>query len=1118
VIQHRRTDSSASPEHAPWLAMHVERTVFCALWTSGADTTLDGIFRVQALRRGADDGRVEAFDSLCNPFAEGDDDPATQARMARELGIAREDLGRAPRAPDVWRALEEFIGDRPVIASDCDAFEAWRAHFGAAPRGALATGPAEIAALLFPGRLGHRREALGPRACDALELRAALAELVERFLDQPEDALRLCASGYVRAARALAEHEERAAGRLLYTLSLVDRPDAWKDANEPCLAPAGRLAPLLAHELPLDDLLETLRPRCAREHERWSGAENLPPDRDEPLAFDAQDRAMLDDVFAKHLPAAFAAEHGASSYRAGQHAVARAVADVLGSRQLLLVHAPTGTGKTLAYLVPAMLWARRHAVRIGVATYTRALQEQAMDREVPRALAALARAGIASGLRISVLKGRENYLCWRALKLAVPAEDDGGEAWLAWTALALFAVTDLDGDLDRLPSVAPLPLDDSAEYSRSWSALARHVRATTACCTHRDDRETCAAEIARRRAEKSHVVISNQAFVLARQEFFKHIVFDECEHLHDQAHSAWSHLVGMRSIRGALGRLHQGARTGSRGLLDRLARALVDTGPSHDALARATGACSDASVALGRLEAEAERFLAWREEKLHERSERDAHSLLREYVEGAESEGLVESRRRFAQCGYLLDSTLAELAERLDAMPMRGLARSRRSLEILRADLAEILLAIEAWIPLDEGRPVFRPRTFYDVERDARGDIVLASRVLLPNEFLGRQYHPSLSTGVFLSATTWLQESFEPARAYLGLDRAAKPDPEEDRPPCVVRTFRAPDVFDYGRVLVAVPRDVPSVVADKDAFLDHVRRFVAYLGERTRGRMLVLFTNAQDAVRVGEELTGFFRARRIPLWFQNMEGSAKEELSELFRSRIDSVLLGVDTFWYGADFPGETLEYLVIVKLPYGVPDRYHHAQCAALGAGEQRRRIYLPRALAKFRQGFGRLMRRESDRGCVFILDGRVLEPRHRFYLKELPIAHGLESAGARGPDAAACARFVRGDTDRCIREALEHMGLSDDLRRRGLEWSFASSTPPPGEHGERAPSSSEHNEPANDELDSTRTSRPRPLDKRREHPPDKGREHPPDRGREHPLDKRREHPLDIPLEDLPF
>ncbi|MFN9938628.1 MAG: DEAD/DEAH box helicase, partial [bacterium] len=87
-----------------------------------------------------------------------------------------------------------------------------------------------------------------------------------------------------------------------------------------------------------------------------------------------------------------------------------------------MVHAPTGTGKTLAYLVPALLWAARNEVRVGLATYTRALQEQAWDKEVPRALRALRAAGVEPMPRVAVLKGRETYLCWRALRHATPED------------------------------------------------------------------------------------------------------------------------------------------------------------------------------------------------------------------------------------------------------------------------------------------------------------------------------------------------------------------------------------------------------------------------------------------------------------------------------------------------------------------------------------------------------------------------------------------------------------------------------------------------------------------------------------------------------------------------
>ena len=198
----------------------------------------------------------------------------------------------------------------------------------------------------------------------------------------------------------------------------------------------------------------------------------------------------------------------------------------------------------------------------------------------------------------------------------------------------------------------------------------------------------------------------------------------------------------------------------------------------------------------------------------------------------------------------------------------------------------------------------------------------------------------------------------------------------------------------------------------------------------------MLFTSADDCRKVGARLEPFFAERHLPLWYQGMPGAEKEELGELFRSRTDSVLLGLDTFWYGADFPGETLEYLVIVKLPYGVPDGYHHAQCASMGSGDQRRAIYMPRALSKFRQGFGRLMRKITDRGCVFVLDSRVLEPRHRSFLRELPLAEPSLTASDEEPTGA---RFVRGDTDDCVREALAHMGMLEDVRLRELDTPFA-------------------------------------------------------------------------------
>jgi ATP-dependent DNA helicase DinG len=751
----------------------------------------------------------------------------------------------------------------------------------------------------------------------------------------------------------------------------------------------------------------------------------------------SDDRQLVDEVFQVHLPRSIAERTGAVvRVRSGQHGVASAIAESFGARELLLVHAPTGTGKTLAYLIPTLLWSLRNGVRVGVATYTRALQEQAYGRDVPLALDALRRAGITDVPRVCQLKGRANYLCWRALRLQAPTGREDAAELLAWTQLTLFALIDEEGDLDRLQRRLPLLDRSEVDGTAALSRIMRLVRAESGCCAFAADRRTCAADRARKRAEHAHLVITNQAYAMARREMFRHLVIDECEHLHDVAHAAYSHAVSLRELRELLARLHRpGAR---RTPLVRVAQFAVHASPAWAAAQAAIQAREDAGVALDRLGVAIQGYRLWREDREPERDPADAHSLFREYALTDEADPLREAQSALAGALNELAASLALLAEHLEELPTRGVMRIRRSLDVQRIELGESLAGVEAWIPRNaEGQVEFRLETFYDLESTPSGDDRLLARVLLPHEYLGRRYFPDLHGAVLISATTWLQGGFDAQARFLGVARATQPAEDEGREPCRLRTFRAPEAFDYRQVLLALPRDAPDVRESKLAYLDWVARFLGYLGERTHGRLLALFTNAEDVLFVGRALAPFFAARRIAFWYQGQDGAAKEELSDLFRLHTDSVLLGLDTFWYGADFPGPTLEYLVIVRLPYGVPDRYHHAQCAALGPALQRKHIYLPRALAKFRQGFGRLMRTESDRGVVFVLDGRLLDPRHRAFLRELPVQSLMEHTGEGSNDRRA--RWFAGDTDRCVHEALAHMDVLAEMRARGLERPFA-------------------------------------------------------------------------------
>jgi len=1048
-------------------AASLEGLCVAALWTTGPDTTSDYPVKFAAMRR-TPAGDWEFFEELCAaPDGSPDEIEEHAASVAADFGID-EPAWRAGRPlTEIWPDFRAFLGSGPVLVAEGDAFESWVEHLagevGVSPP---TLGLDEIARLFAPGPLAARGAALvheltpdteapSARAIAPPEIWFAFDQLARRPATMPRLAREVARIGYTRAATGLEAHDPDAAARIALALALYAFPERWAPdtgAPRPLATPVHRL------ETELRDPLDDLRPEWTRRARQWATAPSLPPRLEDPTPFPDEDHALLDCIFETHLPGLFGQAGGHSNpgeYRASQHQAATEVARTLGCEELLAVHAPTGTGKTLAYLVPALLWARRHGVRVGVATYTRSLQSQAMEHEVPRALSALALAGVTEGFRVSILKGRANYLCWRALCSWTPEADDAPEAWLAWTNLVVFSQTDADGDLDRFQRRAPVRVHSSGSYQDQVREGLRRVAAQSGCCTHRDDRATCGAENARRRSERSHVVLTNHSFALARQEFFKHIVFDECEHLHEVAHNAWSHSMSLRKSRDMLDRIgdtsgisrpgvrsrkprKRGRKRGASTPLERLRRELIPGTAFHETLDRAREELQLTARALEDLEEEVRELDEWRTRARRERGERETHTLLRDYMNLPEALPLIDARRRFGAGCSDLDATLSEIAERVDSAPIRSARSVRRSMDLARADLTSLSNEIQAWLPLSDGRPSYRPETFYDVETDTRGRRSLVARVLLPAEYLGRNYYPGLKSAIFISATTWLQSGFDSALAYLGLDRAAAPDPDEQRDGCKVRTFRAPEVFDYGRVLVLIPRDAPSVARRKEDFLRYTRNFIGWLGERTRGRMLVLFTNAHDTRETGLALEGFFRPRRIPFYYQGMQGAEKEELTERFRARIDSILLGVDTFWYGADFPGATLEYLVLVKLPYGVPDLYHHAQCSALGQSEQRKRIYQPRALAKFRQGFGRLLRTTRDRGCVFVLDDRILDPRHRSFLRELP----LTSPGPFGKGGhETTARLARGDTDMCARQAFEHMGLTESIQRRGLTSSFVES-----------------------------------------------------------------------------
>ena len=1034
--------------------------VFLACWSTGPDPVRDEVFFLEAMAYPAEGARAVVPPTWLRPFAAREPGSPLSARLAR-LGLTGPRAASLPASRDAAPELFARLAARPIVLAG--GREPFLARFRRlAPE---ATEPVvldleALASLLHPQRGARgfeelcRRfdvehgEAERPRSAD---LRALCGRLVATHFAR-EDRLRQLVARSIDDLQAQCGDAEAAAAEWLeLARRLLDRPSRYSAAQDDGLFQRkledGRFsedcdaAPLDA-ERALADVEPAFSAEYATFFAHAKPVEKRSTEGGAPL--EADDLRILETFF-DLLPKSFAGDGSgpAAPERPGQRALAHAVHGALAEDSFLLGDAPTGTGKTLGYLAPLLLWSTAHEVRVALSTYTRALQEQAFFREIPRALALLRRAGLADerAPRISMLKGRANYICGRAIMDAAPEAGAGSVASRAtWLRLALYFCEDPSADLDGFSADPGLPLGSTARAMRIARATIDMVRSLPRCCEGKAARR-CAAGVRTLRAERSHLVVTNHAFVLAQPEAFAHVLFDECDHLHEVTVSARSFDLDLDEVTRLAEDLLRG-RGRDRSPLERLARLLARLAPGdvtddlREAAERASRGTALLDASAHECTRELRSYRGYRKEIGDGLTPEEKAFLLHDFLELGRGDALASALHELKEAVDAVDSGLRTCIEELGVVPQRSAKRLRWSLRRPLDRLAHWREALDLWLGgknrgLGEGEEGdFSEDFLYDAVFENRRRPLLALKWLLPQRWLGEVYFPSLRSAALVSATARLRGGFKPMKGYLGLDILEQDT--LDRPGRTVHEFVGPPTFDPRAALVCVPEDAPPYGRGGEQhgdWLHYVEDVLLYLAERTHGRILGLFTNRVVLQRVGERLASAFAARGIPLFWQGMPGLTKEEIMERFRGRVDSVLLGLDTFWYGVDFPGETCEYVVMTKLPYGVLDDYHFAQRARMGYGPHRNRIYLPRALAMFRQGCGRLLRNEHDRGAVLILDRRVLEKRHANFLDELP--GGIEDY--EEPN------LLVADTDTCFHKVFRHMALGAELERRGLGGSFS-------------------------------------------------------------------------------
>jgi ATP-dependent DNA helicase DinG len=629
--------------------------------------------------------------------------------------------------------------------------------------------------------------------------------------------------------------------------------------------------------------------------------------------------------------------------------MAEAVERALATGRHLAVEAGTGVGKSFAYLVPAIAWAAATKRRVAVATSTIALQEQLVTRDLPL----LARA-LPFPVAFALVKGRGNYVCRRRLHAALSSESE------------LFPTGEVRDDLVRIrdaveagaASRQDLPL---APREDAWEA----ARAEAGNCLHRECPHfaRCGYQDARRRAHEASLLVLNHHALLADLALRRSgasflpevhaVVVDEAHDLEDTAAEILGARLTSLGVQQVLGRLWNPRRRS--GLLAR-------TGDD-----RLRARVEDAREASRR----------WFEEARAGLPPPDAAGLVP--VEGplAVGDALPHALSALAT---ELSSRVAEASTRDAALELAARARSLGDLADLAGDAAEGPSGDEVeW-----------------AEWDARGNGVVVRAPVDVGPALRAALHGAFPTVVLTSATlcTGRPPSFAFVRRRLGLDAADE------------LCLGSP--FDFARrARVVVRADLPDPSREAAAYEAALPAAVLSAVRASRGGAFVLFTSVESMRRCADAVRGPLEADGVPVLVQG-EDLSRTAMLERFRAR-DSALFGVASFWQGVDVPGDALRHVVIARLPFDVPTHPLQRARAAREEREGRRAfetLSLPAAALRLKQGFGRLLRRATDRGVVTILDSRVAtRPYGRSLLESLPECPVEVVAGGDGDPAAAAA-----------------------------------------------------------------------------------------------------------------
>jgi len=902
--------------------------------TTGLDPETAQIIEVGAARC-KDDEVIERFQTLINP---GEYIPETITMLT---GISNEDVENAPGIDAILPTLRAFIGDRPIVGHSIDFDLGMIRRYGMGQRN-VRVDTLEIATVLLPNATRYTLTSLSQELGLSLEnahraLDDALASwqvyrlLWKQLLEVPMEIL--------SEVIAMGEGLDWAA------LPAFEAAYALRTEHGEATPPRARFE-------------RTFQPTTER-----SFAPRLKPIQDsiylEPDAL----RHKLSDELAAQMP----------DYepRESQLEMLALVGEAFNAGEHLMIEAPTGTGKSLAYLLPAAQWALQNDERVVIATDTIVLQDQLLNKDIP-----LLQNALGMNVQAVSLKGRANYLCPRRLdarrrrKARTPEELRVMAKVLIW--------------LSRGGSGEKSELNLRGSENFGWS----QVSAQDDECGQNTCRElmrgACPYYKAHKTAESAHLVIVNHALLLSDVATgsqvippYDLLVLDEAHHIEDAITAG----LALRLDKLGIQRRLSAIGDTKRGLLGETAQ-LMQRGLPESRLRRVQEWIETMSEAIHQLDANLEHFF----ETIIQGVNGGSASGEKEY--GRPTARITAQVRNNARWGYALRSwnTLQEFTTILNASfakltkYMAGLPEDfSGDSDDFNLTLLNLETAALYFTELHDqfGELIEKPKdnTIYWVEYNLEyGNVVLNSAPLHVGALMHQHLWSKKHSVILTSATLRTANSFDFIAERLSADAGD------------VKFASVASPFDYkSSTLVYLPTDIPEP-NQREEYQSMLEEGIIQLATATEGRMLCLFTSYTQLRETAQNIAPRLKLGDIAVLDQ-VSGSSRQLLVEDFKRLDRVVLMGTRSFWEGIDIPGADLSVVVIARLPFSVPsDPIFAARSESYGESAFLQ-YSVPDAILRFRQGFGRLIRRKDDRGVVVIFDKRITSKRYgQHFLESLP------------------------------------------------------------------------------------------------------------------------------------